>query len=180
MPNSTKTTQVKSSIMHNNNTQRILIFGNAGSGKTTLAKNYADKHDLPHLDLDELAWLDTKIPERKPLKESARLINAFVKKNKSWVIEGCYSDLLDLLESIATKMIFLNPGVDTCISNCKARPWEPHKYKTAEAQNKNLGMLLQWVSDYPVREDEFSLSAHKALFERFKGNKIERTSNERK
>ena len=165
--------------MRNNDMQRILIFGNSGSGKSTLAKKYSNEHSLPHLDLDGLAWLDTNPPERKPLKDSADLINTFISKNKNWVIEGCYSDLLNIVENNATKVIFLNPGIDICINNCKARPWELHKYKTAEEQDKNLGMLLQWVRDYSNRKDEFSLNSHTALFEQFRGSKVEYNSNER-
>ena len=36
--------------------QRILIIGNAGSGKTTFAKKLAGKTDLPLVHLDSLYW----------------------------------------------------------------------------------------------------------------------------
>ena len=161
------------------NLQRIIIFGNSGSGKSTLAKTYVNDYGLSHLDLDDLAWLDTYPPKRKPLKDSTKQINDFLNSNQGWVIEGCYSDLLDLVKDKATDMIFLNPGVETCINNCKSRPWEPHKYTSAEEQDKNLEMLLQWVSDYSIRDDEFSLNSHNALFDLFEGNKIEYNSNYR-
>jgi len=166
-------------VMHKNDMQRVLIFGNSGSGKSTLAKTYVSEYGLVHLDLDRLAWLDTIPPKRKPLIDSANQINAFTSINKNWVIEGCYSDLLNVVKDSATEVIFLNLSIETCISNCKSRPWEPHKYKTADEQDKNLAMLLHWVKDYSIRDDEFSLSSHKALFEQFKGKKVEYNLNER-
>lgn len=72
----------------------------------------------------------------------------------------------------------MNPGVDVCIENCTSRPWEPHKYESKEEQDKRLEPLLDWVRDYESRTDEFSLSAHRELFDRFEGKKIEVLSNE--
>jgi len=159
--------------------QKVLIFGNSGSGKSTLAKGYANKYGLSHLDLDILAWNNTAPPTRKPLTMSAETITRFTLNNQEWVIEGCYSDLLNLLINDADKLIFLNPGVETCIENCKNRPWEPHKYDTSEEQNNNLDMLINWVQEYPFRNDEVSLNSHQALFNKFIGNKIEYRSNKR-
>ena len=109
---------------------RIVIFGNSGSGKSTLAKQLSTKYALSHLDLDSLAWEDSVPPCRKALHESAALIEEFFEQNQNWVIEGCYSDLLELVTVHANEMIFLNPGVETCIQNCKNRLWEAHKYKS--------------------------------------------------
>jgi len=38
--------------------QNIIIFGNSGSGKATLAKKYDLKYNLQHLDLYTVAWKD--------------------------------------------------------------------------------------------------------------------------
>jgi adenylate kinase family enzyme len=159
--------------------QRIVIFGNSGAGKSTLAKEYVAKHGLSHLDIDTLAWLDTSPPRRKLLNDSAVEIDQFIEKNNKWVIEGCYADLLSRVIKQATEVVFLNPGVETCINNCKNRPWEPHKYKSEEEQNQNLDMLLNWVRQYPVRKDEFSLVSHQKLFHDFVGEKMEYKSNNR-
>ena len=159
--------------------KKIVIFGNSGSGKTTLATQLARKHHLSHLDLDILAWQSTKPPIRKPLKESKTEIESFFSENNQWVIEGCYSDLLSLTLKDATEIIFLNPDIQTCIDNCKKRPWEPHKYKSKVEQTQNLNMLLEWVKQYHSREDEFSLVSHRKLFKQFAGKKREYSSNER-
>lgn len=155
--------------------KRFLIYGNSGSGKSTLAKGYAHLLNLEHLDLDTISWDSPGI--RKEIPESANELRAFMGTHQSWVIEGCYSSLIQEAAIHATKLIFLNPGVEECQKNCKARPWEPHKYESEEDQNKNLEMLLRWVADYDHRKDECSLQAHRELFESYGGFKCELTSN---
>ena len=154
------------------------MFGNSGSGKSTLAIYLSAKHNLNHLDLDSLAWQNLTPPTRKSLHESAALIDLFLQQSNNWVVEGCYSDLLELVTIHANEMIFLNPGVEACVQNCKSRPWEPHKYKSLKAQNENLNMLLSWVEKYAQRNDEFSLNSHLKLFKNFTGKKTEFRSND--
>ncbi|GIU17220.1 MULTISPECIES: AAA family ATPase [unclassified Shewanella] len=157
---------------------RIVIFGNSGSGKSTLAKQLSEKHGLAHLDLDLIAWLPQMPPKRKPIQESAVEIERFALKNNNWVIEGCYSDLLQLAMSQASEIIFLNLSVDACIAHTRKRPWEPHKYASKQAQDNNLDMLLEWIEQYESRQDTFSLSAHQLLFTQFNGKKTMINSNQ--
>ena len=154
---------------------KIVVFGNSGSGKSTYAKKLAKKNLLSHLDLDTVAWKDSEPMVRRPIEDSKSEISNFIDTNKSWVIEGCYSGLLLFVLSYCNEVYFLNPGVDTCVHQCKTRPFEPHKYKSIEEQNKNLEMLVEWVSQYPNRGDEFSLKAHRKLFDSFLGKKREFT-----
>ncbi|HEX8793119.1 MAG TPA: hypothetical protein VF765_19380 [Polyangiaceae bacterium] len=157
---------------------RSLILGNSGSGKSTLALRLAATHALPHLDLDTLAWLPTTPPARRPLDESTREIASFLASEDRWAIEGCYADLLAVPMPRCTRLLFLNPGVEACIANARARPWEPQKYESKEAQDANLQMLIGWIRDYDTRDDVFGLKAHRALFDRFTGDKQELTSRE--
>lgn len=159
--------------------QRILVFGNSGAGKSTLAKELCVKHGLAHLDLDLLAWLPTTPPSRKPLVDSQKEISKFMEFNEAWVIEGCYSDLLELALSESNEVIFMNLPIDACIANARSRPWEPHKYATKKEQDANLGMLLEWIALYPERADTFSLAAHSDFYNRYAGKKSMFTSNER-
>lgn len=157
---------------------KFVVFGNSGSGKSTLAKALALKHDLAHLDLDTVAWRPTSPPERMPILESQALINDFVSLHTCWVIEGCYSDLLELALTQASEIIFLNLSVNECINNAKKRPWEPHKYESKERQDANLNMLLDWIALYDTREDTFSKVAHLSLYENFEGQKTMFTNNQ--
>lgn len=151
--------------------RRILIFGNSGSGKTTLARALADETGLPHLDLDQLAWRAPGV--RRPLAESIAAIESFALEHPGWIVEGCYGDLIEAVLPHCTEMRFLNPGVDACVANCRARPWEPHKYASREEQDEKLEFLLTWVRQYETRTDEYSLARHRAIFDRFPGRKVE-------
>ncbi len=149
---------------------RIAIYGNSGSGKSTLAGWLAERSGAAVLDLDTIAWGETAV--RRPLEESAMLLRDFAEQAGSWVIEGCYAHLINAALAWQPVLVFLNPGVEACLANCRARPWEPHKYATPEEQNERLAFLLDWVREYDQRDDELSLSAHQQLFDDYAGEKI--------
>lgn len=157
--------------------KKIIIFGNSSSGKSTLAKKICSDFNLAHLDLDTLAWLPTNPPQRRSLKESKLAILNFIKENKGWVIEGCYSDLIQISLQYSNELIFMNLPIKKCIFNAKNRPWEPHKYESKEAQDANLEMLIEWISSYNDRADTFSKAAHKKLFNQYEGVKSIITEN---
>jgi hypothetical protein len=133
---------------------------------------------MAHLDLDSLAWLPSQSPQRMPLAESKILIDEFTADNESWVIEGCYTDLLEILAEKANEVVFLNLPIEQCVQNASIRPWEPHKYASKEAQDANLEMLLDWITQYEQRIDVFSLAAHSKFYEGFSGTKTCILSNE--
>ncbi|MEX2570878.1 MAG: shikimate kinase [Gemmatimonadota bacterium] len=160
--------------MTTENGSRILIFGNSGSGKSTMAAALARVEGLAHLDLDQLAWDSPGV--RKPLAESSAIIQAFITEQPEWVVEGCYGDILEIVLPFCTELRFLNPGVDTCIANCLARPWEPEKYASKEDQDRMLDFLLNWVREYETRDDEYSLRRHREIFAHFPGHKREYTA----
>jgi adenylate kinase family enzyme len=155
---------------------RVVVMGNSGAGKSTLAARLARTHAIAHLDLDTLAWLPEPPPRRAPLDDSLAKLAAFTATHDGWVIEGCYADLLAAAAERCTLLVFVNPGTEACIANCRARPWEPHKYPSREAQDANLDMLIGWVRDYETRDDEFSLRRHRAVFDAFSGDKRELTT----
>lgn len=136
-----------------------------------MARSLMLQHGLVHLDLDSLAWSGPGV--RRPADETALSIRDFLERHDDWVIEGCYGDLLEQVLPFASEVRFLNPGVEVCASNCRARAWEPEKYPSKQAQDEMLDFLLGWVREYETRTDEYSLARHRALFEGFAGPKIE-------
>lgn len=117
-------------------------------------------------------------PERKPIQESELEVMDFISSNTCWVIEGCYSDLLGIALPFSNEIIFMNLSIELCIKNAKSRPWEPHKYESKESQDKNLEMLIDWISEYSERTDSFSEFSHNKLYAQYLGKKIMVVSNE--
>ncbi|MCE3224353.1 MAG: putative kinase [Nitrospira sp.] len=81
--------------------QRKLITGNAGSGKTSLARALAVALNLPYVGLDRVVWkpgwISTPKTERKE-QESA------IARNLVWVVDG----VSDMLLQEADTVIFLD------------------------------------------------------------------------
>ena len=103
-------------------------------------------------------------------------LEAFITANPTWVIEGCYGDLVEAAASRATDLVFLNPGLEACLTNNARRPWEPHKYASPEQQDAMLANLQTWVAGYYQRADPWSYEAHRRIFESHDGRKVEHTS----
>ena len=150
---------------------RIVLLGNAGSGKTTMAKRLIGDDHIAHLSLDEIAW--NAGTERKPLVESIELLDSFLDQNGQWVIEGCYGDLVEHALPRSDELWFLNPGIDACVANCRRRPWEFDKFASETEQRTMLDTLIEWVKSYELREDEFGLRRHRQLFDSYPGKKRE-------
>jgi adenylate kinase family enzyme len=152
---------------------RIAIIGNSGSGKSTLAAWLADRTGAALLDLDTVAWAPNSIAVARPAEEAENDVRAFCAAHPSWVVEGCYANLVQVSLRFAPRLVFLNPGERQCLENCRARPWEAHKYASKEEQDQRLDFLLAWVSQYYTRSGEMSLSAHSACFNAYPGKREE-------
>ncbi|EMR12820.1 dihydrofolate reductase [Methylophaga lonarensis MPL] len=155
---------------------KVMLLGNAGAGKSSLAKQLLSEQSAVCLSLDDVAF-DGSI-ERRPLMDSIADVQQFMERHSHWIIEGCYADILEPLVSHCETLIFLNPGVEACVRHCRARPWEPDKFATPAEQADHLENLINWVRLYETRSDEYGLARHRALFDSFAGQKIELTDPE--
>ncbi|MGB5134035.1 MAG: hypothetical protein WBN89_02550 [Prochlorococcaceae cyanobacterium] len=152
---------------------KTILLGNAGAGKSTLAGLLVARHPAARLSLDTVAFAGSS--ERLPLQESVAAVRRFIAAHDSWILEGCYADILEPVLPLAETLIFLNPGVEVCLEHCRARPWEPEKFGSREDQEANLAFLLDWVRAYDSRGDEYGLRRHRRLFDAFQGMKWEFT-----
>lgn len=150
---------------------RVAIIGNSGSGKSTLARQLARAHALRSLDLDTVVWEPGRVAVPQAPDVAIAAVQAFCQSNISWVVEGCYAGLIGTALHYAPTLLFLDPGIEACLANCRSRPWEPHKYKSEQYQDEKLEFLLAWVRDYYSRVDDTSLVAHQALFANYRGPK---------
>jgi adenylate kinase family enzyme len=155
---------------------RTAIVGNSGSGKSTLARKLAAASGAPILDLDTIAWEPDRIAVLRDPAEVNADLDRFCAAHESWIIEGCYGDLIEHSLAHAPELVFVHPGEQVCLRNCRARPWEPHKYASQAAQDAMLEPLLAWVSAYYTRDGTMSLARHRAMFDAYRGPKRELTA----
>jgi adenylate kinase family enzyme len=156
---------------------RIALVGNSGSGKSTLAGQIvaaqnAAAHSIASLDLDTVAWEPGKIAVARAPESAAADVAAFCSMHDRWVVEGCYGTLVGQTAAYSPILLFIDPGVDACLANCRNRPWEPHKYASKVEQDEKLEFLLTWVRGYYTRVDDLSHRAHQTLFESYRGLKL--------
>jgi adenylate kinase family enzyme len=153
---------------------RIVIFGNAGSGKTTMARELTRSEGIPCLSLDRITW--DKSVQRHPFEQSLCQLRDFTASRSAWIVEGCYGSLIEAALPFCTELRFLNPGVEVCVQRCLDRAWEAEKFSSPEEQRAMLESLIGWIREYEIRDDEFGLRFHRRLFEGFDGPKKEYTS----
>ena len=155
---------------------RIAILGNSGSGKSTLARWLVDRSRVMLLDLDNLAWEPGQTAVARSNEAAVSDVIAFCSEHPSWVLEGCYANLIRAALPFAPILVFLDVGVEQCMSNCRSRPWEPHKYTSKAAQDERLPFLLTWVREYYIRDGEMSHAGHVASYRGYSGPKYLFTS----
>lgn len=85
--------------------ERVVIIGTSCSGKSYLAKTLSQAMNVPHIELDALYWL----PDwQERSKEQFRQQVAQAVAGDSWIIDGNYSSVRDLVWPRATRIIWLN------------------------------------------------------------------------
>lgn len=143
---------------------RILITGNAGSGKTWLAARLAGGLSVPLIGLDAVYWSGTFGGVERPKAEVVREVAARAEE-AAWVIEGVYGWLLPAALPRATQFVFIDLPVEDCLANLRSRG------KQGGETDAAFEAMLAWAGDYPIRQNANSRSAHLRLWEAFAGDK---------
>jgi adenylate kinase family enzyme len=76
--------------------KRIVIIGNSGCGKTTLANKLGSILKINCIDLDDYYWLSNWQP--RDLEEFYIIVDKLT-QNQTWIISGNYSKVRDLIWS---------------------------------------------------------------------------------
>lgn len=87
------------------NSYRIAVVGTTGSGKTTLAKQIAQRLKIPHIELDALHWEPnwTEVSDEVFRSRVSTAIAA-----NSWVTDGNYGVVRDLIWQQADTLVWLD------------------------------------------------------------------------
>lgn len=151
---------------------QVVILGNAGSGKSTLANWLAERGKAERLDLDTVAWESGQAAVARDPALAQAEVERFCRSHEHWVVEGCYASLVRVTLDFRPQLIWLDPGIEACLTNCRSRPWEPHKYASATEQNERLPFLLEWVVGYDEREGELGRAEHRECFFAYEGRRM--------
>lgn len=155
---------------------RVAIIGNAGAGKTTLARALAELRGVPHLELDAIVWEPGQIAEFRPPEAIVADLEQLLSTAPGWVAEGCCGEIVTAVLRFEPELLFLNPGLDACVRHSRQRSWAPQHLASPDEQRALLETLLDWIEGYYHRNDPWSLAAHRALFESYPGPKRELAS----
>jgi len=86
--------------------RRIAVYGPAGSGKTTLARQLSERLGVPHIELDALfhqpGWQPTPRDEFR-----AKVAAALAGNRAGWVVDGNYGSVRDLVMGEADTAVWI-------------------------------------------------------------------------
>jgi adenylate kinase family enzyme len=97
---------------------RIVIVGTTCSGKTTLARKLASLLSVDHIELDQLHWRENWT--EAPLQEFRLSVDAATDRS-SWIVDGNYSVVRDIVWRKATHIIWLEYPFFTVFGRCFSR-----------------------------------------------------------
>jgi adenylate kinase family enzyme len=95
---------------------RIHVTGNAGAGKTTLARELGKRLSLPVIHLDRVVWRPGW--KKVPLAEKEQLLRR-ISEPASWLIEG----VSGVIRQRADIVVFLDVPRHVCLWRCVRRNW---------------------------------------------------------
>lgn len=132
--------------------KKILIIGSGGAGKSTFARKLHELTGIELIHLDKLYWQPNWVEPTK--SEWKQTIEDLLKKD-SWIMDGNYSNTLELRIADCDTAIFLDLPRTICV-------WRAFKrflnYKKngrpdmAEGCDEKFNLeFYEWIWQYPAR-----------------------------
>jgi adenylate kinase family enzyme len=133
--------------------QKILIIGSGGAGKSTFARELAQRLQLEVIHLDTYYWKAGWT--EPPTNEWRQTIETFLQRD-SWVMDGNYGKTLDLRLPAADTIIFLDMPRIICLWRIVKRRFQ-YAGKTRPDRPTDCHEQLNWefvhyVWGYPDRK----------------------------
>ncbi len=122
---------------------RIVVVGSSGSGKSSFANQLSKKLGIPHLELDSMHWLSEWTPEEP--QRFRGLVEKAASRN-SWVFDGNYRIVRDLIWPRCNSIIWLDYSLTTCLNRLVIR----------SLKRASTGELLWGTNRESLRQNFFS------------------------
>ena len=100
--------------------QRVLVIGPCGAGKSTLAKELAQKLALPLFHMDQLNWQPGWVESSK---DEIREKLAKIIETERWLIDGNYGGTLAERLERADTVVYLDYPISLCVARVLRRIW---------------------------------------------------------
>ncbi|MFO1257813.1 MAG: AAA family ATPase [Gammaproteobacteria bacterium] len=143
---------------------RILIFGAAGSGATTVAKKISDILEISHFDSDEYYWIKTDPPYRvkQPLIERQKNLKADLEKERNWVVSGSLHAWGAFISELLTHAVFLYVPKALRMQRLADREQTRYGHRIREGGDmfEHHRAFMEWAASY---DDETSTSSRTKL-----------------
>ncbi len=136
-----------------NSTNRIIIIGSSGGGKSTLARRLGDITGLPVIHLDKEFWNPNWVETPKDIWQGK--VAELLKGNK-WIIDGNYGGTMKLRAEAADTIIYLDMNRCLCLYRVLKRRLR-NQGKTRpdmrEGCKEKINFeFLKWVWTYPKKK----------------------------
>jgi adenylate kinase family enzyme len=132
--------------------KKVLVVGSGGAGKSTFAGRLGERLGIAVIHLDSLYWRPGWVepPKDEWLSKVEELLRL-----EAWVMDGNYSDTLELRFAACDTLILLDLPRAVCLWRVLKRllmHWHRIRPDTAEGcPEKFSAEFLRWVWNYPKR-----------------------------
>lgn len=135
---------------------KVLITGNVGSGKTTLAKELSKTYNVPYFEIDSIVHSDKDNRKREEF-EQASIVNKINRENKNYIIEGVLRKKLEFICNLVDYIIIFDIDKEVLRKRIKKR-YIKQKLGLEKANYKPtkefLNQMYIWLETYNYDKDK--------------------------
>lgn len=139
-------------------TSRLVVIGNSGLGKSTLATRLAKHAGLVVHHLDPVRWSTPGV--RREADEATAMVRG-IAASRGWIVEGVFGWLAEVALPAADGLVWLDLPWEECRAGILRRG--PAQEGSVEAHAE----LLVWAGGYWTRTTSSSSAGHAALYDTF-------------
>ena len=150
--------------------ERILIIGNSGSGKTWLGNSLSQQKKIPLFHMDAIRWDQSGYEIRRSASDINKDLEV-IKKKDQWILEGIFGKMAQNCLPFSTLLIWLDFPWEECKQNLLFRGPQFENFLSPCEKAQALTKLIEWASEHGSRADANSWGFFNNLYNNFKNKK---------